>query len=106
MLPYLAQVAAASPTAGAEALSLVSRAPGFLDALLNNWPITVTLVALVYFFGRLTESVKMLGESVKEMVLRLDKRLDSHSETLDDHTNRLAATEAITGSLAKKAGLG
>ena len=64
-----------------------------LDAIDDNWPIVAALVGGILYLGRLAKGFEALTDSVKEGFARFDARLNSHSRTLDEFTERLTRTE-------------
>jgi hypothetical protein len=66
-----------------------------LDAIVDNWPIVAALVAGILYLGRFAKGFESLTDTVKEGFARFEARLNSHSGTLDEFSERLTRTEAL-----------
>lgn len=76
-----------------------------IGAIERAWPFCVAIGFGIWYLGRYAKSIESIAAAIKENKENVDKRLDSHSNTLDRHETRISKTEASTTILLNHTGL-
>lgn len=66
--------------------------------LVDNWPLIAAAAGIIWHLSGLSHSVQSMAKSVSEITERFDKRLDSHSETIDEINVRVSRLEGARGT--------